>query len=300
MIPFSCKSTSTIELGDQVVYSFLDESPTNIDKTTVKSFGEEWGKFDQFSDQEIEQIGDDYFDIVTDKHANLTSIALDVGCGSGRWSKYLSNKVRFIEAIDPSDAVIPASVLLSQNKNVRVSQASADNIPFADNSFDFIFSLGVLHHIPDTQLALHHCISKLKLGGHLLIYLYYNLDNRSLFYKLIFKVSHFFRGIICRLPGTIKRLLCDLIAFFVYFPLSRFAHLLKRMGAKGWSSVPLSYYYDKSLNILRNDALDRFGTPLEQRFSKKQIKEMLESEGMTNIVFSEKAPYWHVISQKPK
>ncbi|MEP4533565.1 MAG: class I SAM-dependent methyltransferase [Cyclobacteriaceae bacterium] len=300
MIPFSCKSTNTIELDGQIIYSFLDDNPTNIDRTTVKSFGEEWGKFDQFSDQELEQIGDDYFDIVTDQHANLTSIALDVGCGSGRWSKYLSNKVRFIEAIDPSDAVIPASGLLAQNKNVRVTQASADNIPFADNSFDFVFSLGVLHHIPDTQMALHHCISKLKPGGHLLIYLYYNLDNRSFFYKLIFKISHLFRRGICLLPGFIKRLICDLIAFLVYFPLSRFALLLRRIGVKGWSSVPLSYYHDKSLNILRNDALDRFGTPLEQRFSKVQIREMLESEGMNNIIFSEKAPYWHVISQKPE
>ena len=49
---------------------------------------------------------------------------------------------------------------------------------------------------------------------------------------------------------------------------------------------------------MRNDALDRFGTPLEQRFNKSEIKAMMESGGLKNIVFSANAPYWHAIGQK--
>ena len=62
--------------------------------------------------------------------------------------------------------------------------------------------------------------------------------------------------------------------------------------------MPLYYYIGKSLKVIRNDSLDRFGTPLEQRFSKTQIKLMLEINGFQNILFSEKMPYWHVLAQK--
>ena len=71
---------------------------------------------------------------------NASSYVMDVGCGTGRWTKYIADKVKFVEAIDPSNAVIQAAHILSDKKNVRVSQASVDNLPFSDNSFDFVFS----------------------------------------------------------------------------------------------------------------------------------------------------------------
>jgi hypothetical protein len=44
---------------------------------------------------------------------------------------------------------------------------------------------------------------------------------------------------------------------------------------------------------MRNDALDRFGTSLEQRFSKEQVIRMMEQAGLRDIVISDKMPYWH-------
>ena len=62
--------------------------------------------------------------------------------------------------------------------------------------------------------------------------------------------------------------------------------------------IPLSYYVGKSMNIIRNDALDRFGTPLEKRFSKETIRQMMNDCGLTDVVFSEKMPYWHALGKK--
>ena len=64
------------------------------------------------------------------------------------------------------------------------------------------------------------------------------------------------------------------------------------------NKIPLSYYRNKSLNIVRNDSLDRFGTPLEKRFSKKEIRNMLKENGAKNIVFSNSEPFWHVVFKK--
>lgn len=63
--------------------------------------------------------------------------------------------------------------------------------------------------------------------------------------------------------------------------------------------IPLYGYIDQSFYIMRNDALDKFGTKLEQRFSKKEIELMMKEVGLTNIVFSDGIPYWHAIGRKP-
>lgn len=270
----------------------------NIDKVTVDSFGQEWLKFDEFSATEIKNAGDQYFDIITDSELNKKSRVLDLGCGSGRWTKYMADKAGRIEAVDPSEAVFSAASTYGNLKNVRFSQAGVDNIPFPDNSFDFIISLGVLHHITDTQMALNSVMKKLKPGGNILLYLYYALDNRGFLYKLIFNLSTIFRKIVSNLSHKAKHFVCDLIAVLVYFPLVTLSRILKLFGGKLYLKIPLAYYRDKSWNIIRNDALDRFGTPLEQRFSKIQITEMLKKSGATHIRFSDNEPYWHVVATK--
>ena len=129
--------------------------------------------------------------------------------------------------------------------------------------------------------------------------MYYNLDNRNIFFKTLFYFSNLLRKIISRLPSAAKKVICDLLAVLIYMPLVLIARLFNLMGLKKYSRyMPLSYYADKNFKIIRNDSLDRFGTPLEQRFSRKQIKEMMEYSGLSEICFSEQEPYWHAIGKK--
>jgi ubiquinone/menaquinone biosynthesis C-methylase UbiE len=58
--------------------------------------------------------------------------------------------------------VFSAAQLTKEDDNIRISHASVDRIPFADASFDLVFSLGVLHHIPDTQKAMEQAVAKVK------------------------------------------------------------------------------------------------------------------------------------------
>jgi SAM-dependent methyltransferase len=294
---FNIKPHSEIQIEKKLISNF-DIGNDNIDMDTVTSFGEEWSKFKDFSDADIQIAGDQYFDIVPEEIYKNKYI-LDVGCGTGRWSKYLARLASNIEAIDPSEAVFSAAALLQNEDNVRISRASVDNIPFEDNSFDFVFSLGVLHHIPDTQNAMEKSINKVKLGGYFLVYLYYALDNRGLIFKLLFNASNLLRRGISRLPPVAKRLVCDVLALFIYLPFIIFSKLIRMFGFSSFlNHVPLSYYADKSMNIIRNDSLDRFGTPLEQRFTKDEIRQMMVKSGLEEITFSEKAPFWHAIGKK--
>ncbi|MDB5208762.1 MAG: putative methyltransferase [Flavisolibacter sp.] len=298
MIQLTSEPQTILKTGTKEIHAY-DISDGNIDKTTVASFGEEWLKFNKFSATEIEKIGNDYFDILHPSLKNKNTQVLDMGCGSGRWAYYLAPMVGFIECVDPSEAVFAAATVLKNHENTRIIKADVDNLPFADNSFDLVYSLGVLHHIPDTYKAMEQCVRKVKPGGYFLVYLYYNLDNRGIIFKSIFQLSNFIRGGISKMPSKVKKAICEVIAFAVYLPLAKGAKLVSKLGAKNLSKkIPLSYYGDKSFYIMKNDALDRFGTPLEQRFSKNKIEEMMRGSGLKNIVFSEKEPYWHAIGQK--
>lgn len=273
---------------------------SNVDSDTVAAFGAEWQAFHGFSDADIARIGAQYFDIVTDEMLLPHHRALDLGCGSGRFMQYLLPRVAHITGIDPSDAIFAADALLGNNDRVALCRTDLSRLPYPDNHFDFAYSLGVLHHIPNTAQALHDAVAKLKTGGWFLLYIYYNLDNRSTGYRVLFALVNMLRHFVSRLPRRPKHLLCELLAVVCYLPLVGLCRALKRIGVPlHWRArIPLQFYENQSWYVIRNDALDRFGTPLEQRFSRAQIADMMHQAGLTNIRFSEQAPYWHAVGQK--
>ncbi len=81
-----------------------------------------------------------------------------------------------------------------------------------------------------------------------------------------------------------------MFAVIVYWPLARIAKLLENMGADV-DSFPLSAYRNRSFYSMRTDALDRFGTRLEKRFTRKEIAQMMKLAGLERIAFSD-SPCW--------
>jgi SAM-dependent methyltransferase len=271
----------------------------NIDAEVVQSFGDEWLKFHDFSDKIIAECAAEYFDILNEKIVNKNTYMLDIGCGTGRWTKFLTQKAGFIEAIDPSNAIYAADNLLGKIENVRLTKASTETIPFADETFDFAMSIGVLHHIPDTQQAMKDCVKKIKKGGYFYCYLYHNLETRGWWFKTLYNASNLIRYPVCRLPKGIKRIVCDILAIVIYMPFVLWVRFLVLIGLRRVAiKMPLSAYNNKSFFIIRNDALDKFGTRLEQRFSKKQVQEMMGNCGLSEIVISPMTPFYHSIGKK--
>jgi ubiquinone/menaquinone biosynthesis C-methylase UbiE len=288
-----------VKTSNRVIRCF-DVPMDNIDPKTVSSFGEEWKAFHGFSEKDLKRIGDMYFDIVDKDMLNEQSTVIDIGCGSGRFIRYLGNRYKKIIGLDPSHAIYAADELVGKNENVELVMASTDNIPFPDEHFDFGYSLGVLHHIPDTQKALNDSVKKVKKGGHFLLYLYYNLDNRPFYFKFFYWLSNLVRRVVSKLPSGLKKAVCAFLAVVLYMPFILLCRFLRFIGVpeRVRRHIPLQVYERQSFYVIRNDSLDRFGTPLEQRFSRKQIKEMMEKAGLTDIVFSEKLPYWHAVGKK--
>ncbi|HUS03636.1 MAG TPA: class I SAM-dependent methyltransferase [Chitinophagaceae bacterium] len=279
--------------------SIFEISGGNIDEKVVEEFGEEWLKFHEFSDQMISKSVGEYFDIINESIINKNSYVIDIGCGSGRWTKVMAPRAGFIEAVDPSNAIFAADRLLKNIDNIRLTKASINTLPFDDETFDLAMCVGVLHHIPNTQQAMVDCVKKVKRGGYFYTYLYHDISHKGFFTKTAFAISDTLRRGISRLPVGIKKFVCDIIAVSVYLPLVSLSRFFSWLGMKGFAKkIPLADYSNKAFFVMRNDALDRFGTRLEQRFTRQQVEQMMKVSGLGEIVISDGTPYWHGVGKK--
>jgi ubiquinone/menaquinone biosynthesis C-methylase UbiE len=268
----------------------------NQDDQTVVGFGDEWQRFDQsaLAPHEAQALFDAYFSLFDWHHLPDNAEGFDLGCGSGRWAKLVAPRVGRLHCIDPSPALDVAKRNLHGLTNVEFHAASVDAMPIGNDSMDFGYSLGVIHHIPDPQAALNDCVRKLKRGAPLLVYLYYAFDNRPPWFQAAWRLSEILRHGVCRLPYPLRYAASQILALVIYWPLARLARLLEALGVNV-AHLPLSAYRRLSFYTMRTDALDRFGTRLEQRFTRSQIARMLEQAGLEDIRFAPHVPYWCAI-----
>lgn len=271
----------------------------NVDVRTVEGFGDEWTRFDQtgVGSEERERIFSMYFGIFPWGSLPPSAEGFDLGCGSGRWALMVAPRVGRLHCIDPSAALEVARRNLSFAANCEFHRATVDEIPLKDGSMDFGYSLGVLHHIPDTEAGIRACVRKLKPGAPFLLYIYYAFDNRPWWFRPLWQVSYTMRGAISRLPSGPRYWVCQALAAGVYWPLARTALLLEKLGIP-ITNFPLAAYRDRGFYGMRTDALDRFGTHLERRFTKAQITAMMEQSGLERIVFAAGVPFWTAVGYR--
>ena len=183
----------------------------NVDPKTVEGFGREWSSFDQngLSDEDKSKIFDDYFHVFPWDKLSSNAVGIDVGCGSGRWAQGVAPRVGHLHLVDASqDALQISKNNLSLTGNCSFHHASGGDLLFSDNSFDFTYSLGVLHHVRDKADAIRAVAKKLKQDLPFLVYLYYAFDNRPLWFRMVWGISDVVRKIICRLPYMLRLPLC--------------------------------------------------------------------------------------------
>jgi SAM-dependent methyltransferase len=276
----------------------------NLDQKVIDGFGHEWSSFDYTESQSSEALHLQFAAYCSpldlSKFDSSKSVVADFGAGSGRWSSRLLSNFLKVYALEPSDGAY--SVLLKKFKvepRVIVLKETVGSNSIPEDSLDLGMSLGVLHHVPDTGLAIRDIARKIKPGGYFLCYLYYKLEDKPLYYRSIFKFVDFSRKIISKLPQRVKRFVSSIIAGLIYWPLARLSKVIGTVGLNT-SNFPLHHYANMPFVMLANDALDRFGTSLEQRFNKAEIIEMLALAhfDLSTLIFSEKEPFWTFAVQK--
>lgn len=276
------------------------EKLNNYDPQTVRDFGEEWSRFDQsgLPDPELQELFRAYFRIFPWEALPANAAGFDRGCGSGRWARVIAPRVGRLYCIDGSEAAIAvARRNLSGLPNCAFFVASFENLPLDPSSMDFGYCLGVLHHIANPLAGLESCVRKLKPNAPFLVYLYYALESRPLWFRALWRLSDFCRHGISRLPSRLKYTLSQLLALMVYYPLARVARVAEKLGMKV-DAFPLSTYRRRSFYTMRTDALDRFGTRVEKRFTATEVRALMTRAGLERIRVSDSPPYWCAVGYR--
>lgn len=270
----------------------------SVDRATVEGFGREWTKFDQSraDPQELKDLFDRYFAVFPWDELPPDAVGFDLGCGSGRFALVAAGRARKVIGVDASADAL--KVAAEHSPMCPLIQAFAGALPVAAESMDFGYSLGVLHHIPDPVAGLTDAVTALKPGAPFLVYLYYAFDNRPAWFRRLWQTSDLIRRGVSRTPFPIRYTISQAFAFGVYLPFARIAGALERRGVNV-ETFPLVSYKDRSLYAMRTDALDRFGTRLEKRFTRAEVVALLERAGLERVRVSDGPPYWCAVGFKP-
>lgn len=235
-------------------------------KRTSDSFGFEWEKFSEMRGEWRKNFNF-YFE-PTGKKFPKNNTALELGCGNGRHTFYASELFKDLIAVDLSLAVDVAYSNNKNQKNVHFIQTDIYNLPFEDKFFDFIFCIGVLHHLPNPEAGFKKLVEKLNNNGNILVYVYHSFSKKSFNFYLL-SITNFFRNITTKLPHKLLFALCYPIAFLSSLILVwPYKFFFKKIVKNNW---PLGAYADYSFFVMLNDTFDRFSAPIENRYSKEQV-----------------------------
>jgi SAM-dependent methyltransferase len=256
------------------------------------TFGEEWKTYNTVLPEHRQEFTE-YFDQV-DLNSLQQSRVCDLGCGMGRWSYFVKDHCKEIILVDFSDAIFMARKNLAQSSNALFFMCDLKRLPFRENFSDFLFCLGVLHHLPTPCLEE---VRRLKSAApKLLIFLYYALDNRPWYFQALLKGVTGLRLAVSKVRGqTFRKGFSWAGTWFLYLPLILIGRVLQIVGLGRF--VPLyEYYHDKSLRRIEQDVYDRFFTRIEQRVSRQEILGLQDT--FRKVTVSEHFPYWHFICER--
>lgn len=256
------------------------------------TFGEEWQRFPKILPEHKREFSL-YFDLI-DVSGLRDFRVCDLGCGIGRWSYFLKDRCRELVLVDFSEAIFVARRNLANTNNTLFFMGDLKKLPFRNEFADFLFCLGVLHHL--LTPAIDEVRTLKKYAPQLLVYLYYALDNRPFYYRILLSLITKLRLKVATQRNPIFR---EVFTWFctigIYLPLLALGKALRPLGLSHY--IPLyEGYQGKSINRIRQDVYDRFFTRIEQRYSKKQI--MMLKDTFAEIIVSDALPYWHFICQK--
>jgi len=243
----------------------------------VDNFGFEWTTHSQTQlDSRENQTSEKQFRENTriDPEELRGKLVLDAGCGMGRYAEVASRYGARVIGIDLSRAVEAARQNLADRDNVQILQANLLKLPFPDQTFDFIYSIGVLHHTPNCETTFRGLVRLLKPGGTIVIWLYQGYNRTS------YRLSDIYRKITTRLPNRLLHAMCY-VAVPIYYVdvalnkihLGPLAQIIRIM-------LPVSHHPDWRWRVL--DTFDWYSPQYQSKHTYEEVFGWFESEGLVN------------------
>lgn len=269
--------------GDGAVDTAAPSDPSTQAKLkTAASFGFEWQRFHQMRD-EWERNFLEYMQPREPEFFRGKRV-LDAGCGTGRHTYYAAKFGADVTAVDLSEAIEVAHKNTRGFASVRTVQADLYRLPFALESFDFVYSIGVLHHLPDPEGAFRNLLRYVKPGGEIQIYLYWWPEHQPLKAALL-RLVRGMRFVTTRWPHSLLYGASYPIAIGVYLNFVLPYKILHRLSLTRQVAerIPLRQYASYPFQVCVNDQFDRFSAPIENRYTREEVKGWLERAGLEDI-----------------
>lgn len=275
----------------------LPRSKSRVEKRTADIFGFEWKKFsahypvfrEQFLDW-IYPVGSDFF---RDK------VVLDAGCGMGR---HLTLSAEFgagqVIGVDASEAVEAAYDHTKDMGNVHVIQADIYHLPLKP-VFDYAYSIGVLHHLPQPGEGFMKLAGLLKPGGAVSAWVY-GRENNGFAVNI---VSPLRRHVISKLPRVVSYMLSFAITFLLY-PVTLAYRGLSGLAPRAVSRLPFGTYflYLSRFNFRFNwaNVFDHITAPIAYYLSREEFGTWFGEAGLIDVTITHRNKNsWRGHGKKP-
>src|SRR5262249_22926706 len=171
------------------------------------AFGTQWKLLGELT-QVFREEFDSYLRPLTSAELKDMTV-LDAGCGMGKFSIAAAEAgARTVIAVDLSEAVDVAHAYLQRIPAAHVVQASIYALPFRPRSFDFVFSIGVLHHLPDPEQGFRQLVPLVRAGGRALAWVY-ALEGNEFFVRWL---DPWRARVFSRLPSVVNRAVATILA----------------------------------------------------------------------------------------
>jgi SAM-dependent methyltransferase len=242
------------------------------------SFGFQWHQFRQTQlDNGVSSLSERDFQRRTGFRPEELAgkLVLDVGCGMGRFAEVATRWGARVVGIDLSLAAEVAAENLKDRK-ASFLQADVFKLPFAPESFDYIYSIGVLHHTPDCEQAFKALPSLLKPGGTIAIWLYSG-------YHKWYRMSDIYRKLTMRMPRKLLHSLC-----YIAVPMYGIHQVLRTIPLVGRPMsgalkylLPMSFNPDPRWRVL--DTLDWYSPRYQSKHTYEEVFRWFEDCGLRDL-----------------
>lgn len=216
---------------------------------------------------------------------HLFGAVLDAGCGKGIDSLRMAERSGCpLISVDLSSAAVQQARGRTRHlPHVRVVRADLEHLPLQEARFNFVYSYGVLHHLPHPEQALAELVRVLAPGGLLAIYVYEDFSARSGAERLLLWAANQLRHLTVRMPPRQLFRLCQWLSPVVFVTCTLPARLLARMPGLAPLSRRIPYHHGGHPFRLAPDLYDRLATPIERRYSRSAVMRWLAGHGLEDV-----------------
>jgi SAM-dependent methyltransferase len=265
----------------------------------LDSWGYQWLTFDRFAPR----VESEFADIMQPLEPGQFEGArvLDAGCGNGRFTGACARLgPRVVIGVDPSQSVIAARENVRGLPNAEIVRGDIFCLPFPPSSFDQVFCIGVIHHLPDPRAGFMALARMLKPGAKISIWVY-ALEGNELVVRFFEPLR---KRVTSKLPWGLTKALSMAAAVVLWTLITVLYRPARAWWPALWDRLPMHdylwYIYTLGFTTLYHTAFDKLSPELCAFISGPELAAWFAEAGLQEVVISHRnGNSWRAQGRRP-